>query len=199
MHIISGKFKNQKLVAPKGQETRPTSSRLRESLFNICQSYIEEALFLDLFAGSGAIGFEALSRGAKSVTFVDQSKESLKAILENGKKLNCSKDFNVFQEDVFHFLSRIKRLNQKFDIIYIDPPYDASKLVEGHFETYSSLILKAIDESDVLSPNGELFIEDSKESIPNPETLHSLKLKSSRRLGRSFLQQWEKSLNQSSN
>lgn len=63
MHIISGKFKNQKLIVPKGNITRPTSGRLRESLFNICQGYIEDVLFLDLFAGSGAIGFEALSHG----------------------------------------------------------------------------------------------------------------------------------------
>jgi len=192
MHIISGKFKNQKLIVPKGDVVRPTSARLRESLFNICQGYIEDALFLDVFAGSGAIGIEALSRGAKHATFVDQSKESLTSIEANGKNLKILNQMDVLYGDAFLQMEKLEKREKQFDIIYVDPPYDAFKVIDGEQISFSMLILKKINDSNLLKNNGELFIEDSKDSIPGVDQLSHLKLKSSRRLGRSFLQQYIK-------
>ncbi len=196
MHIISGKFKNQKLIVPKGNITRPTSGRLRESLFNICQGYIEDALFLDLFAGSGAIGFEALSRGAAKVTFVDSAKEALFCIEETAKNLKSQKQVEICFGDVFEQIIRLEKKQKRYDIIYVDPPYDAYKLIEKTPVSFSTLILKIIDEGNLLKSGGDLFIEDSLDAKPDLEQLVSLKLKSSRKLGRSCLQQYEKDSNQ---
>lgn len=183
MQIVSGKFKNRKLISPKGNVTRPTSSRLRESLFNICQGYVEDASFLDLFAGSGAMGFEALSRGAKHVTFVDLAKEALTAIEANAKSLDVLRDVDILFGDVFAQLIKLEKRKKQFDLIYADPPYDTP---------FSGQVLKIIDEGNLLKPGGELFIEDSRDSIPLESQLKTLVLKSSRRLGRSFLQQYSK-------
>lgn len=194
MHIISGKFKNQKLIVPKGNITRPTSGRLRESLFNICQGYVEDALFLDLFAGSGAIGFEALSHGAKHVTFVDDAKVSCSSIETNAKNLGCSKQVDILYGDVFVHLTKLEKRNKQFDIIYVDPPYDAFKTIDKDKVSFSTLVLKMIDEGNLLKDGGDLFIEDSMDSKPEPDQLINLKLKSSRKLGRSFLQHYIKNL-----
>ena len=194
MHIISGKYKNQKLTVPKGNITRPTSGRLRESLFNICQGYVEDALFLDLFAGSGAIGFEALSHGAKHVTFVDDAKASCSSIETNAKNLGASKQVDILYGDVFAQLSKLEKRNKQFDIIYVDPPYDAFKTIDKSQVSFSTLVLKMIDEGNLLKDGGDLFIEDSMDSKPEPEKLINLKLKSSRKLGRSFLQHYIKNL-----
>ena len=194
MHIIGGQFKNQKLLVPKGAITRPTSGRLREALFNICQSYIEEAYVLDLFAGSGAIGFEALSRGASHVTFVDQAKESRVCLEENTNRLNVQNLVEIRYGDVFLQLKQLEKKGKQFDIIYVDPPYDAFKIVEKKQVSFSALILKMIDEGKLLKPNGKLFIEDSIDSKPNENNLLSLEFINSRRLGRSCLQQYIKAL-----
>lgn len=195
MHIISGKFKNQKLIVPKGDIVRPTSARLRESLFNICQGYVEEALFLDVFAGSGAMGFEALSRGAKHVTFIDLAKESISAIETNGKNLGVTRQFDVWCGDALIQLEKLEKRAKQFDLIYVDPPYDAFTMIANEKVTFSTLILKKINDGTLLKDGGELFIEDSKDSIPGVELLTHLKLKSSRKLGRSFLQQYIKTPN----
>jgi 16S rRNA (guanine966-N2)-methyltransferase len=190
MHIISGKYKNQKLIVPKGNITRPTSGRLRESLFNICQGYVKDALFLDLFAGSGAIGFEALSHGAKKVTFIDDAKDSFRSIEANAKNLGVNNQIEMLYGDVFELLSRLEKKLKQFDIIYADPPYDAFRTIDKIQVSFSSLILKIMDEGNLLKSGGDLFIEDSRDSIPENYELKTLKLKSTRRLGRSFLQQY---------
>src|SRR5436305_1632219 len=101
MRIIAGTFKNRRLIAPKGDATRPTTEQLRESLFNICQHYLEGAHFLDLFAGSGAMGLEALSRGASYATFVDNNKESVGYIHANVEALKVGGHSKVICGDVF--------------------------------------------------------------------------------------------------
>ena len=127
MHIIGGIYRNRTLIAPKGQEVRPTSSRLREALFNICQSYIQDALFLDLFAGSGAMGFEAISRGAKKATLIDLSKDSIRCIEANAASLNVEEQVQILQGDVFKWIERLQKQGVQFDIIYADPPYQIGK------------------------------------------------------------------------
>lgn len=119
LKILSGIFKNHSLVSPKGSKTRPTSSRLRGSVFNILQGHVEGADFLDIFAGSGAMGLEALSRGAASVTFIEKNVKAVQCIRSNLKTLGIKG--KVMLIDAF---LGVKILKNRFDIIYLDPPYD---------------------------------------------------------------------------
>jgi 16S rRNA (guanine966-N2)-methyltransferase len=179
MQIISGKFKKRKLFSPKGNQTRPSSNRLRETLFNICAPFIEDAVFFDLFAGSGAIGFEALSRGAKKVVFIDEHKFAIESIKKNIALLKAEEDVTVFQGDVFLHLSKIKTL---CDIIFADPPYDMNK----HHD-YISKLLNHFDHHTLLNPEGHLFIECSKSQKMIEKTFETLELIDQRVIGDSKL------------
>ena len=148
MHIISGYKKNKKIIAPK-RDFRPTQSKVREALFNIIE--VKDKIFLDLCSGSGAIGFEALSRGAKYCVFAEIDREAIQNIFINAK--------NIFENESEKYkIKRIaaedyaKRTNEKFDIIYFDPPYN-SKI----YETVISLII----ERNLLNENGYLIVESS--------------------------------------
>jgi 16S rRNA (guanine966-N2)-methyltransferase len=125
MRIIAGKFRGRKLKSPPSLQTRPTSDRLRESLFNVLAPRIEGARFLDLCAGSGAVGMEALSRGAAHVTFVDRSRKMYALIETNLKSLSASDDeIEVVSREALEFLrKRAKQEEVPFDIIFFDPPY----------------------------------------------------------------------------
>lgn len=173
MHIIGGQFKNTPLIAPEGLLTRPTSSRIRETLFNICQNEIENARFLDLFAGSGAMGIEALSRGASHVTFIDQSLQAIQTIRKNLSRLYSSPDdfSQILKGDA---LSLFFRLQSQFDMIYVDPPY---KLFEN------TPILETLQDAPPLRKGGSLFIEEVTPSSPSSYFI----LKSQRKIGKAFL------------
>ncbi|MCC6127902.1 MAG: 16S rRNA (guanine(966)-N(2))-methyltransferase RsmD [Chlamydiae bacterium] len=125
LRILSGAFKGRILKSPPEKTTRPTQGVLRSAVFNICQADIEGARFLDLFAGSGAMGLEALSRGAKSATFVEKDKKAAVCIRKNISLLNVSEQTEVFSIDA---LTAIHKMTKPFDIIYIDPPYDTNLL-----------------------------------------------------------------------
>lgn len=191
MRIIAGTHKNRILTVPKGSQTRPTAERLRETLFNICQNYVEGSRFLDLFAGSGAIGFEALSRGAVSCTLVDSSKECQRCMKFNAQAFPDS-DVDVICADVISTLKGFISDKRKFDIIYIDPPYGNSMFQEGKRSTYSAYLLGLIDQSELLSEGGMLFIEDLQNSLSKEIELAKLKLISHRRAGRAWLFQFSK-------
>jgi 16S rRNA (guanine966-N2)-methyltransferase len=125
MRIIAGKYRGRKLKSPPSLQTRPTSDRLRETLFNILAPRIEGARFLDLCAGSGAVGIEALSRGAAHAAFVDRSRKMYALIETNLKALNVSGDqIEVVSRDALEFLKRRARQEAAaFDMIFFDPPY----------------------------------------------------------------------------
>ena len=176
MYIIGGSKKNRKILAPKGQETRPSTSKLRESLFNIVQMYVENSSFLDVFAGSGAIGLEALSRGAKKAVFIDANRDSIRCIRENLLLLNFDNQGQLLLGDVFTLLQKLDKQKEKFNIIYVDPPYGTGEISEK--------LVQFIDQSQLLVPGGMLFIEDSHEALIDKEGWHTLQLKSSRRIGR---------------
>lgn len=183
MRIIAGSHKNKQIVTPKGLATRPTSGKLRGSLFNICQGYIKEARFLDLFAGSGAIGLEALSRGALSATFIDNSKEAIHCIKKNLAQMNFENSSTVLFGDVFSILEKLGKLEKRFDIIYADPPYR---------EGFGLRVLKAVDNGELLMPSGDLFIEEEDlKSIHNDE-LKTLKHVSTRPMGRAMLHHYRR-------
>lgn len=122
MRVIAGTARSLKLVTPEGMDTRPTTDRIKETLFNMIQFDIQKACFLDLFAGSGAIGIEALSRGAEEAVFVDNGKEAYDCITKNLKHTHLEECATVYRQDVFVALSMME-YQKKFDVIFMDPPY----------------------------------------------------------------------------
>lgn len=137
MRIIAGRFRSRLLESPPGMATRPTSDRLRETLFNVLAPRLESArgglAFLDLYAGSGAVGLEALSRGARFVTFVERAPAALKALRANLAALGVEPEaFRVFAGSVAAYLRSIESTNPKplFSVLYLDPPYEAAREYE---------------------------------------------------------------------
>ncbi len=129
MRIIAGKFRSRVLAAPRGMGTRPTSDRLRETLFNVLAPRIEGAGFLDLYAGSGAVGLEALSRGAARVAFVERAPAALKVLDGNLVRLQISSGVRVHRASVSAFLRSTAGPAQepaRCEIVFLDPPYDAA-------------------------------------------------------------------------
>lgn len=129
MRIISGKARGTKLYTLEGENTRPTLDRVKESVFSIIQSEIEGAQILDLFAGSGAIGLEFLSRGAQKAVLCDKSKEAVNIIKKNIEKTHMEQETQVFNTDFENCLERLK--NEQFDIIYVDPPYETNYILKS--------------------------------------------------------------------
>jgi 16S rRNA (guanine966-N2)-methyltransferase len=122
MRIIAGERKGHTIFAPKGLDTRPTSDRVRENVFNIVAPWVEEARVLDLYAGSGAMGLEALSRGAASVVFIETEPEAVRAIERNLDKLRLTKA-TVLRRDAVTGLAQEAAAGRKYDLVLVDPPY----------------------------------------------------------------------------
>jgi 16S rRNA (guanine966-N2)-methyltransferase len=154
IRIISGKWRGRKLTFPNTQGLRPTTDRTRETLFNWLAPIIEETLCLDLFAGSGALGIEALSRGAKKVIFVDQSPPVIKSLHAQCELLKCTDTAELHLKDALRFLQH--KPTEPFDIIFLDPPF------------YIGLMQKAINllnEQGWLKPGGYLYFEQEAKAI----------------------------------
>jgi 16S rRNA (guanine(966)-N(2))-methyltransferase RsmD len=130
MRIIAGSLRSRTFVAPPGLATRPTSDRLRETLFNVLAPRIVGAAFLDLYAGSGAVGIEAISRGASTVTFVERAPAALKVLSANLARLGLAAGFHIHPGSVGAFLRRAADADQKrehYEVAFLDPPYDAAQ------------------------------------------------------------------------
>jgi len=147
MRVISGTARGKKLIAPEGINTRPTTDRVKESIFNIIQRYIPCENVLDAFAGSGALGIEALSRGAESCTFIEANPEALSILRKNVEGARVSDKSEILRKDIFDFLNLT---NKKFDIIFLDPPYNKGFL---------SPVFKIVKERKLLSENGIVLVE----------------------------------------
>lgn len=123
MRVIAGQYRSRPLVAPRGMDTRPTSDRLRETLFNVLAPRIEGAVVADLYAGSGAIGIEALSRGARETIFVERAEPALKAIRSNLASLGIKGGYALEARTVTAALKRLNEQGKTIDIVILDPPY----------------------------------------------------------------------------
>ena len=156
MRIIAGQYKGRRLRTLSGQQLRPTSDRLRETLFNILQSRIEDASFLDVFAGSGAIGIEALSRGAKRAVFIESARRAVPMLEENIEHCEIGDSARVIPRDAIAALKFLASGGDRFDIIYIDPPYE-SDLYEP--------VLRLIAERKILADDGIVITERRKGGI----------------------------------
>lgn len=177
LRIIAGTFKGRLLKTPKTDATRPTQGVLREALFNICQWEIQGARFLDLFAGSGAIGFEALSRGAAHITLVEKNRQALACIQANIDLLDVRAKIEVLPLDA---AAAMKRLSHPFDIVYIDPPYD----------TDVARLVETLLEKELLKENALLFLEERYEKGKEAPLWKGLELIKSRRFGIASIHQY---------
>lgn len=175
MHITSGIHKNRKLLVPEG--IRPSQNILRQQLFSIIGTQIEDADVLDLFAGSGAVGLEALSRKAKTATFVESSAAHVQLLKKNIAHLKEEEHCKTFCMNVFQALPFFLKKGSQFDLIFADPPYGNKE------HSLSNLVLTWIDQHpEILKKQGLLFLEDAIVASDTPE-LFSLKLFKERKRG----------------
>lgn len=151
MRIIGGTLRSRIIEAPLGRTTRPTSDKTREAIFNIVQGMLGNASVLDLFAGSGALGIEALSRGAATVTFVDKDAHAIQCIKKNCKNLHLENQVTILKIDY----RKLDQLSSTFDLILLDPPYQMKVFDE---------ILMIIEKNHLLNENGVIIYETNKEN-----------------------------------
>ncbi len=151
MRVITGSARGVRLLTPEGMKTRPTSDRVKEGLFSVIQFEIEGRRVLDLFAGTGQLGIEALSRGAEHAVFVDFSQHAVKLVKENLRRTRLEEKAQVVQADYESFLGGCR---QTFDIIFLDPPYA---------EIFLENALKRISEIDILRDGGIIICEKTVE------------------------------------
>ncbi|HEY3017933.1 MAG TPA: 16S rRNA (guanine(966)-N(2))-methyltransferase RsmD [Gaiellaceae bacterium] len=168
MRIIAGERKGHTIIAPKGLETRPTSDRVRENVFNIVAPWVEGARVLDLYAGSGAMGLEALSRGAQAVVFVEADADAVRAIERNLDKLRLT-SATVVRLGVTTGLAQEAAAGRKYDLVLADPPYAMT-----HYDTLARYLPR------VLAEDGLLVLESA--AMTEPE-LPGLAVRTTRRYG----------------
>src|SRR5437016_8844440 len=155
MRVIAGKYRSRKLIAPTGMETRPTSDRLRETLFNVVSAAVQDSIWFDLFAGTGAVGIEALSRGARMVYFAEATRKSVELIQQNLLALNLASGFQILQQDS---ASAIAKVSEPVDICFLDPPYK----MEEQYEK----VLTTLANASLLRENSMVIAEHSKHFDP---------------------------------
>ena len=154
MRVIAGKYKGRRLTSPIGDAVRPTTDRIKETVFNVLQWQVEGAVCLDLFAGSGALGIECISRGAKEVVFVDKSPMSVDLVKTNLKGIDG--EYRVVASD---FLSALRSFDTKFDLVFIDPPYKSNLGV---------IAVEYILERGLLQDDGTIYFEHGDEITFTP-------------------------------
>lgn len=153
MRVIAGRLRGKKLIPPEDYSVRPTLDRVREAVFSMIAFEIPEAEVLDLFGGTGAMAIEALSRGASHAVVVDKERRSIDLIRKNVSICGLEDKTTIFHEDYAFFLTKTHKMGNKFDIIFVDPPYHGEML---------ATVLKEIDESDILSEDGYVILETDK-------------------------------------
>ncbi len=176
MRIISGLARGTKLYTLEGEQTRPTLDRVKESLFNIIQNEIPGSTFLDLFSGSGAIGLEAASRGAKKVILCDNSKKAIQIIKKNIEKTHLQEKIELYQLDYEELLKN--KINEELDIIYIDPPYQTDYAIKS---------IQIMLEKKLINENTNIIIETDREEIINKIEEIKVEIKDKRKYGRATL------------
>ena len=170
MRIIAGERKGHTIFAPRGRETRPTSDRVRENVFNIVAPWVEDARVLDLFAGSGAMGLEALSRGAASAVFVESDADAVRTIERNLDKLRLT-GAAVLRSDAVRALATETAAGRKYDLVLADPPYAMFADLQTQLARYVPA---------VLADDGLLVVETDAKVEP---AIESLELRTSRKYG----------------
>jgi 16S rRNA (guanine(966)-N(2))-methyltransferase RsmD len=181
--VIGGIYGGRRLRAARGQAVRPTSDRLRETLFNIISNDVEGSRFLDICAGSGAVSIEAVSRGASHVTLIESSRRACSVIEENLKSLDISGSATLINRDAVTALKRIASQNRRFDIAFFDPPYDSDLYRE---------VITILGRDGVLEQGGILAVEH-RAKAPPPAEVEGLILYRQLKQGESALAFYKKS------
>ena len=179
MRIIAGSARGIKLAAPEGIKTRPTTDRIKESLFNMISPDLLNCSFLDLYSGSGSIGLEAVSRGAKKAILVDSSPDCYNIIMSNAVRTKLTSLITIHIKDVTLALKQLSQYEESFDIIFMDPPYEDSSVVN---------VLQCILIAKILSPTGYIIVESgSQKMLPAIKGLEVFKQKKFKTTTLSFL------------
>ncbi len=181
MRIIAGKFRGRKLQEFNVETTRPTLDRVKEPLFSILMPYMEDAKVLDLFSGTGNLGIEAVSRGAKFCWLNDINKSALKVIINNVRLTGWENCVKITGKEYEKCLKQIHNEGEKFDVIFLDPPYNAN---------YEEKVLNLIVEYNILNKGGIIVLESDKRKQVN-ENIPGLKLKDERTYGRVIIRFYE--------
>lgn len=181
MKVISGTLKGRNIEGYNIDGTRPTMDRVKESLFGMIQDYIKGSIVLDLFAGSGQLGIETISNGAKLCYFIDNNNEVIKTLNKNISNLKIKDNSKIILSDWKKFLNDSSKNNIKFDLIFIDPPYD--------YDVYEKIMNK-INEYNLLSDNGIIVIEYSKYKLNN--NYGNLFLFKERKYGNKYINMYRK-------
>lgn len=155
MRVIAGKARHIQLKTVDTMDTRPTTDRIKETLFNMIQNDVMECNFLDLYSGSGAIGIEALSRGAKKAAFVENGRAALGCIKENLQKTKLADKATVYECDVLEAIKRLEVLNEPFDYIFMDPPYN---------QLHEKQVLDILKDSCLVDEYTTIIVEASLET-----------------------------------
>jgi len=157
MRIIAGIARGRTLIAPKGQDTRPTQDYVRESLFNILQREVPDAQVLDLFAGSGALALEALSRGASGATLVDCAMDAITSIRRNVESLHFEAEATILKSDWQAVLAKLSNEGKRYTLVFLDPPYRMTDTGEQ---------CAKIADFGLLEPGALMVVEHRRENIP---------------------------------
>ena len=160
MRIISGSARGRQIEAPKGRDTRPTLDRVKEALFGMIQFDLPGARVLDLFAGSGALALEALSRGADFAALADRDREAVSCIRRNGEKLRFMDTMRIYAGDWRQALSQMKGEERRFDLVFLDPPYRMPVLEE---------CCAALADLGLLEADALLVLEHRLDAVPSPD------------------------------
>lgn len=158
MRVIAGKYRSRRLAAPEGMQTRPTSDRVRETLFNVVAAGMADSVWLDLFAGSGAVGIEALSRGARTAYFVEAASRAARTIRDNLSALGIEEGFEVIERDAATALRMLDSQAVACDFCFLDPPYRRM----GDYEQ----VLGFLSQSRMIRPESLVIAEHDKHFDP---------------------------------
>ncbi len=164
MRVVAGKHRGRTLKSPKHAGVRPTADRIKEAMFNILSARIQGAVFLDLFAGTGGIGIEALSRGAERVVFVDQNFLSVKLIRQNLQFLRSDEEVRVIHLSFERAIDLLTKENTRFDLIFLDPPFEEDILTEA---------IQRILDRNLIKDEGIIIAEHPRKLVLNIPELQS--------------------------
>ena len=173
MRIVAGTHRGRPLLGPRGPGLRPTADRVRESLFNLLGQFFDGGEVLDLYAGTGALAFEALSRGASGAVLVDQGTEAAKLIAANARALQLEDAIELLRMPVARALPRLSADGRRFALVFADPPYAVEAVAD---------VVRGVGEGALLAEGGTLVVEHGKRES-GPEVLAGLRLMEARRFG----------------
>jgi 16S rRNA (guanine966-N2)-methyltransferase len=173
VRIVAGTHRGRPLAGPKGPGLRPTADRVRESLFNLLGQFFEGGEVLDLYAGTGALAFEALSRGMRRAVLVDPGAESARLVAENARVLGMEQSIELLRMPVARAVPRLVAEGRRFALVFADPPYA---------EEVAAEVARAVGEGRLLAEGGTLVVEHGRREVP-PDSVAGLKRVDSRRFG----------------